>query len=492
MKEKLYFLGIGGIGMSALARWYRARGAEVAGYDKTPTPLTRKLEDEGISVDHSGAITALPLSLREDLSTGCATDWTLVWTPAIPAGFPLLQAFQKAGYTLHKRAQILGRITRNRPLLAVAGTHGKTTTSTLLAHILEHNGTPVDAFLGGIALGHGSNLIISTADTEETWVVAEADEYDRSFLHLHPTHAAITSVDPDHLDIYGSHEQVMSAFAAFARQVAPGGTLVHADAATALNAALAEDRNENGDDQPERIPPAQYGHLTTGATLRQTGWVAGYEQPHSHGQQTRFTLHLAGTDPVEVAWRLPGHHNAANATAAAHLARCAGLSAEQIATALEAFPGVARRFQVRHQSPGRVVVDDYAHHPSEIAGTISAARSAYPNRRITGVFQPHLYSRTRDFLDGFATALSALDACVLLPIYAAREEPLPGVDAQAIGEKMVGCTVKSPEESRFLDVLEELDPDVLLFMGAGDLDRWIDPVWERLERKQTPPSIDAQ
>ena len=480
MTQRLFFLGIGGIGMSALARWFRAQGAEVAGYDRNTTSLTQALQKEGIAVDHSGASTALPQSLQEDIATGNTARWTIVWTPAIPMEFPLLELLRKSGFALQKRSEILGKLSENKPVLAVAGTHGKTTTSTLLAHLLQQGGVPVEAFLGGIALGEGSNVLMAGQDSEQPWMVAEADEYDRSFLTLHPTCAAITSVDADHLDIYGTHEQMLKAFVQFSTQVEQGGLLWHSDVVLPL-----QKTTEKGMD----LLPEIYGKLAPKSTLSDHGWAAGYSEvgPHnaSGEAKARFELHLRGQAPMEVLWRMPGPHNAANATAAAYLACRAGMEPEAIPAALAAFPGVARRFEIKYRSGGKAVIDDYAHHPTEVEGAIAAARQTFPGQRITGVFQPHLYSRTQDFMESFAQALSALDNCLILPIYAARENPLPGVDAQGIGEKMVGCPVACPSEMRFLDALEQMEPEVLLFMGAGDLDRWIDPAWEQMTNNTT-------
>jgi len=482
MTDRIYFLGIGGIGMSALARWFKAEGAEVAGYDRTPTELTRALTEEGIPVDHSGSIAQLPESLQKDLSTSHTKRWTLVWTPAIPPEFPLLKAFRVAGFSLLKRAEVLGSISRNRPLLAVAGTHGKTTTSSLLTHLLDFGGMGVDGFLGGIALGETTNLVVSHPKSEARWMVAEADEFDRSFLQLHPQKAVITSVDPDHLDIYGTHLEMLAAFREFGQQVAENGLLVHAEA---WHTMMENGYGTSG------ATPEYYGTLQENETLEEKGWSAGYSHIGGSGGQATFTLHLRGETPMEIKWRLPGAHNAANATAAAHLAVRAGLPPNALPTALEAFPGVARRFEIKYQSADHVVIDDYAHHPSEIAGTIAAARQLFPGRRITGVFQPHLFSRTRDFMQDFAHSLSQLDTCILLPIYPARETPIQGVDAQGIGEKMVGCPVECPPENRFLDVLEKQDPEVLLFMGAGDLNQWIEPAWSRLENRRNQPPIET-
>ncbi len=480
MTQRLFFLGIGGIGMSALARWFHAQGAEVSGYDRNNTALTQALQKEGIGVDHTGATTALPLSLQEDILQKRTDRWTIVWTPAVPSEFSLLGRLRQAGFTVHKRAQILGKLSENRPVLAVAGTHGKTTTSTLLAHLLHTGKIPVEAFLGGISLGEGSNLLMAGRGQDRPWMVAEADEYDRSFLTLHPTCAAITSIDADHLDIYGTHEQMLQAFGQFSTQVKAGGLLWHVDVVKPLQKAALN---------TQALTPEIYGELDPKSTLSDRGWAAGYAEVGPSGSEptakAKFMLHLKDHPPMEVLWNMPGPHNAANATAAAYLACRAGMDPAAIPSALAAFPGVARRFEIKYRSGGKAIIDDYAHHPTEVQGAIAAARQTFPGRRLTGVFQPHLYSRTQDFMDGFALALSELDNCLLLPIYAARENPIPGVDTQGIGEKMVGCPVECPPEIRFLDALEQMDPEVLLFMGAGDLDRWIDPAWDRMNKDTT-------
>ena len=473
--QNLYFLGIGGIGMSALARWHHHHGATVAGYDRTATELTEKLKAEGIPVDTSGDPNAWPPELLSDLQKGRNDRWTIVRTPAVPENFPPLIQFREAGFSIVKRAELLGQITRSRPLLAVAGTHGKTTTSTLLAHLLHQDGTPTEAFLGGIFQSTGSNLVLSDPNQGEPWTVAEADEFDRSFLALHPRHAAITSADPDHLDIYGTAEALHTAMIQFARQVKPGGLILHLQVAK----ALCESGHSNS------VPHhTLYGMLEPNQPLP-NGWAGGYTSPSGPVGNSSFTLHLAGQKPMDITWPMPGVHNAANACAAAALAMRAGLRPESVQRGLTEFPGIARRFEIRHQTANLTVIDDYAHHPSEIESTIAATRSACPGQRVVGVFQPHLFSRTRDFLNGFAEALSNLDYCLLLPIYPAREKPIKGVDAQAIGEKMVGCPVECPAESQFLDVLERCEPKVLLFMGAGDLDRWIPLAIKRLS---TPTS----
>lgn len=484
MKDmRLFFLGIGGIGMSALARWYHHHGATVAGHDRTETALTRALVEEGIPVDTSGDRSALPTDLLAELDAGHPDQWTVIRTPAVPDDFPLLAQLQDAGFPVLKRAELLGKLTADRPLLAVAGTHGKTTTSTLLAHLLHQDGTAVEAFLGGLARSTGSNLLLAKAAGKEgptPWTVVEADEFDRSFLTLHPTHAVVTSADADHLDIYGTEQALHTAMVEFGHQVNPGGLILHEAVATAFTAT--------GHTPPDHTC---YGALGTHTDLPE-GWEGAHSAPSGSAGHCTFQLHLTGHDPVDIRWSMPGAHNAANATAAAILAARAGLTPASIARGLASFPGIARRFEVRHDRPSLTVIDDYAHHPSEIASTIAAARNAYAGRRLVGVFQPHLFSRTRDFLDEFASALSELDLCILLPIYPAREKPIPGVDAQAVGEKMVGCPVKCPEESRFLDVLETCDPDVLLFMGAGDLDQWIPRAIDRLSASTSTRATTPQ
>lgn len=479
MKTPVFFFGIGGIGMSALARWYRAHGHEVAGYDRTATPLTEALQREGIPVDTTGQREALPDGLLRAMEDGVPDRWKVVRTPAVPDEFPLLKEVKTAGFRLWKRAEILGQIAAGRRLFAVAGTHGKTTTSTILAHLLHHAGLPTEAFLGGIAKSTGSNLLLAPQGSTDPWMVAEADEFDRSFLTLHPQHAVITSADADHLDVYGDHASLVSTFLDFAEQVDTGRLLIHQDAWRALS------------EHPERtLPPhTRYGHFgpadaTQGALPH--AWEGGYGDVSHQEKCTEFVLCLQGQAPQRIRWCMPGEHNAANATAAAILASRAGLAPSDIASGLASFPGIARRFDIRHSSPQLTVIDDYAHHPTEIAGTIAAARLAHPNKRLVGVFQPHLYSRTKDFLDGFAKALSLLDHALILPIYAARETPVPGVDAQAIGDKVNGCPADCPDEKRFLEVLERSAPEVLLFMGAGDLHQWIPAAIDRIDRPAAP------
>lgn len=478
--QHLFFLGIGGIGMSALARWFHAQGATVAGYDRTASALTEALLAEGIAVDSTGDLDALPDALQDDLAEGRTDRWTIIRTPAVPDHFPLLVLLRGAGFHVMKRAELLGELTRNTPLLAVAGTHGKTTTSTLLAHLLHHGGRPVEAFLGGVAKGLDSNLLLAGRDAPDPWVVVEADEFDRSFLTLHPRHAVITSADADHLDIYGSAAELANSFAAFAAQVAPGGLLLHADAAAALTTALGA----------ESLPDhTLYGPVPSDLPA---GWSGGHsEVARLEGGRSTFVLTLNGSDPQTIEWDLPGTHNAANATAAAILAVRAGMNPADIPAVLSAFPGIARRFEVRHQSAEFTLIDDYAHHPREIAETVAAARTAHPGKRLVGVFQPHLYSRTRDFLEDFGHSLGALDAAIILPIYAARENPLPGVDAQAVGDKVVGCPVECPDESRFLEVVEQTAPEVLLFMGAGDLHQWIPAVLDRFTPRPDSSKTDT-
>ena len=435
---RAFLLGIGGIGMSALARYLKAQGWEVAGYDRTETALTRDLAREGMAVSYAPDASALPPGWH-------AAGVLHILTPAVPADLPLRQHLEAAG-PVHKRSALLGAIAAQQPSLAVAGTHGKTTTTTLLAHLMQDR---CNAFLGGIAAATGSNLYLHP---EAAWTVVEADEFDRSFLHLHPTHAAITSLDPDHLDIYGNLEAFVASFQQFAGQIQHSLLLHHA--------------------LSDRIHPPctvrTYG-LETG-DVRATHIVRD-------GAQTHFTLaHPFGPSIADCTLPMPGLHNLENAVAAAGLALAAGLSADLLRERLGSFQGVHRRFQYHLNGPVTTYIDDYAHHPEELRRTIEAARAAHPGQRLTGIFQPHLFTRTRDHLDAFAAVLSALDACVLLPIYAAREQPIAGVDSQSLFDKISAPVKELVPAERIFDCLKTLPREVVMTLGAGDIDRLVNPL----------------
>ncbi len=448
----IYFIGIGGIGMSALARYFRHLGASVYGYDRSESDLTRALAAEGMHIHYEEDPSHVPD--RVDLA---------VWTPAVPEEHRELVYLRQRGCPIMKRAELLGLISRGRRCIAVAGTHGKTTTSSLVAWLLHSAGLDPTAFLGGIAVNFGSNFVLGYHD----WVVVEADEYDRSFLYLQPDLAIINAIDPDHLDIYGSAEAVVEAYVQFARQIKPGGTLIYRHGLPLDGVAVELRRSgrqvitfgiERGDMRAERVR-VEEGYMVFDLL--------------SPGSVAEETLRLA----------LPGHHNVENALAAWTAAHLAGASPSVQKAALSQFQGVKRRFEVIVRTPECVYVDDYAHHPVEIAATIAAARLLFPGRKITGVFQPHLYSRTRDFAEAFATALDRLDNCFLLPIYPAREQPIPGVEAEIILEKMTLPDKKLMRKEALLREIAAHRPEVLLTMGAGDIDALVKPIAQQLTSK---------
>ncbi|MCB0629945.1 MAG: UDP-N-acetylmuramate--L-alanine ligase [Lewinella sp.] len=434
-----YFVGIGGIGMSAIARYFHGRGVAVYGYDKTATTLTRKLEQEGMTIHYTEDVSAIPEGV--DL---------VVYTPAVPAEHAGLQYFRANGFPLKKRAEVLGIISRGMRTIAVAGTHGKTTTSTMVAYLLRSGGVDCTAFLGGIAGNFDSNYVLGQSD----WVVVEADEYDRSFLHLSPDLAVITSMDPDHLDIYGDPQTMLeTGFLAFARRLKAGGRLL--------------------------VQEKLQAHFTAFDRTATYGLNAGeYRSENLRVEDGFFTFDYRSpkVEMTGLQLALPGAHNVENATAAITFALELGVKEADIRKALREFKGVKRRFDTIYRDEERVYIDDYAHHPSELRAAIGAARMLFPDRQITGVFQPHLYSRTQDFADGFAESLDLLDEVILLDIYPAREKPIPGVDAELILGKMKNTNKQLTQKSELLDVIKQKQPEVLLTLGAGDIDTLIEPI----------------
>lgn len=430
----VYLIGIGGIGMSALARFFNAQGAAVSGYDKTQTPLTDKLVAEGISVHFDDALSGIPAS--PDL---------VVYTPAIPADHKGLN-YCKQHFAPKKRSEVLGMLTEHTRTIAVAGTHGKTTTSSMVAHIMKQAGTPTSAFLGGIAANYDSNLVLSTP-TENT--VVEADEYDRSFLTLHPDLAIITSMDADHLDIYGAHDALQESFTQFAEL---------ASTEVVLRKGLELKR-------PVKANVSSYA-------LDQEADYQGRNMRIEDGKY-HFDL-LARDEPINnIELGIPGRHNVENAVAAIAVSLQAGVGAEAIREALGSFKGIRRRFEYIINTPGQVYIDDYAHHPAELQACISSVRELYPNRKITGVFQPHLYSRTRDFAEAFAKALDLLDECILLPIYPAREQPIPGVNSEMLLNRMTITEKRVLDKSALAENIDVSNTEVLLTLGAGDIDQLV-------------------
>ena len=447
--KSVYFIGIGGIGMSALARYYHFKGFEVAGYDRTPSDLTRELEKEGISIHYEDRPDLIPENVDETL---------VVYTPAIPADLGELVKAREGGYALLKRSRTLGEITRGQRCLAVSGTHGKTTTSTLTAHIFTQCGEGCSAFLGGISRNYGTNLLMSKNET----VVVEADEFDRSFLQLFPEIAVITAVDPDHLDIYGDYAHVVEAFRAFASQVS--GTLITKKGIPVGQA-----------DTKARV-------LTYHYTNPEADFYAAHPQADSLGC-VHYDLHWPGGVIEDIRVGAPGWVNAENSVAAAAIALCYGLEPEAIKAAIGSFEGVKRRLEVHFNSEHLTYVDDYAHHPAELASAISSLREMFPGRKLTGIFQPHLYTRTRDFAAEFAQSLSALDKLILRGIYPAREQPIPGVTSEIIFKDVTAPEKVLLKKEELMDYLKEEPLDVVVSFGAGNIDRYIEPITELVKSR---------
>ncbi len=453
--HRFYFIGIGGIGMSGLARYFRRRGAEVAGYDRTPSELTNQLQSEGIEVQFSESAALIPEGFRH----AAEGDVMVVRTPAVPASSPLLRYWEERGARILKRAEVLGLVTQDRRTIAVAGTHGKTTVSTMLAHLLAVGGVKCNAFLGGIAANYGTNVLLND---EAVVNVVEADEYDRSFLRLHPSEAIITAMDPDHLDIYGTPEAMYAAYTEFAA-LSTGMLLVHERVAAHFA------------DHPGRVTYAL--DRTTEPCAMNVRVVDG---------AYRFDLVAGGHHLKDLRLGMPGRHNVENAIAASTLALRLGVTPERLAEGLSTFRGVARRFEVRVRGPKAVYIDDYAHHPKELDACIGSARELYPGRRLTGIFQPHLFTRTRDLVDGFAQSLAALDELILLEIYPAREEPIPGITSQWLLDRVPMERKRLVGRDQLVQVLGEGDIDVLLTMGAGDIDRLVPAIERHMNERNRP------
>lgn len=444
--KNIYFIGIGGIGMSAIARYYKFKGFNVGGYDRTPSELTAELEAEGISVHYDDDASRIPADVENTL---------VVYTPAIPESLGELQFVRSRGYRVIKRSRMLGEIAEGQICLAVAGTHGKTTTSTLVAHILTDCGEGCSAFLGGISKNYGTNMLVS----HNPVVVAEADEFDRSFLQLHPDIAAITAMDADHLDIYGDLAHVHEAFRQFASQVRD--TLI-------LKLGLPVTAN----DTPARI-------FTYHADDPAADYHAGNLRLDAYGHYT-YDLHHPGGVIKDIRVGTLGRLNVENSVAAAAICLCHGVAPEAIRKAIGSYEGARRRLD-EHVNSGRITyIDDYAHHPAELAAAIGSIREMFPGRRFTGIFQPHLYTRTRDFAPEFAAALSKLDKLILLDIYPAREEPIPGVSSEIIFRDVTAPEKVLLRKEELMDYLRKEPVDVLATFGAGNIDRFIEPIRDLL------------
>jgi len=446
--KSVYFLGIGGIGMSALARYFNSQGLHVLGYDKTQTELTKQLEIEGCLIHYDDLGDELENDIK-DFSTVL-----FIYTPAIPAKMEELKFLKAKDVKLFKRSEILGMLTRTSKGLCVAGTHGKTTTSSLLAHILDQSSWGCNAFLGGIATNFNSNLVLSQTSN---WTVIEADEYDRSFLQLSPFASIITATDPDHLDIYGNADQFLDGFRQYAMKTDLGGILVEKEG-LGLNTLSKK---------------VSYAINSTTATYNMNNLA--WENDFLYGDVS------FGTEIWhKVKLGIPGLHNAENALGCIALLNELGMSQQEIRVGLASFLGVKRRFEYQLRTPELIYIDDYAHHPIEIKSLVESIRMLYPDMKITGVFQPHLFSRTKDFTDGFVEELNKLDDLILMPIYPAREEPIHGISSDWLLSKLSlkNKSLKSPSE--VLQHFSNFSEGVVLTMGAGDIDRIVKPLKEIL------------
>lgn len=443
--KNFYFLGIGGIGMSALARYFHAMGKTVAGYDRTETNLSRQMEKENIPITYQDSPHTLPHWLNP-------RDSLIVYTPALPKNLQQWQVLKNRFYPIKKRSEVLGLITQNSFCLAVAGSHGKTTTCTLLGHILHNAGKKITAFLGGIAENYQSNLIFGGQEI----LVVEADEFDRSFLQLSPDISCITSIDADHLDIYQDKKTLEKAYQTFAERLKPKGKLF-----------------------------IKKGIPISGGITYASESKADYYSDHLQLEQGHFLFDFYSPEET---WKnlplpLPGRHNLENTTAALAMALQMKVTVYEARAALSSFRGVKRRFFIQHRSDKKIYIDDYAHHPTEIDALIQATREQFPNKKILGIFQPHLFSRTRDFQEAFAKSLKKLDALILLEIYPAREPPIEGITSEALLKKI---KLTEKETSNLSDVLEKIRTknfDVLLTIGAGDINTLVTPIRKWLEEQ---------
>ena len=447
--KNVYFIGIGGIGMSAIARYFKFKGLNVSGYDKTESELTDTLQKQGIDVHYEDNVDFIPKDVENTL---------VVYTPAIPHDMGELVYVQEHGYKVLKRSKILGEITDGERCLAVAGTHGKTTTSTLTAHILTESGEGCSAFLGGISKNYGTNMLMSHSNA----VVAEADEFDRSFLQLHPEIAVITAIDADHLDIYGDISHVLEAFKAFASQV-------HGTVITKLGLDIT------AEDTKAKILRYHYNDS-------RADFYARNPRPDNLGYFS-FDLVYPGGVMENVKCGTPGWVNVENSVAAAAICLTYGVKPEAIRHAIGTFQGVKRRLDIHLNTEKISYIDDYAHHPKELATAISSMRDIFPGRKLTAIFQPHLYTRTRDFAEGFAEALSKVDKLILLDIYPAREEPIPGVTSEIIYDKVTAPEKVLLKKEELMGYLEKEPVDVLVTFGAGNIDRFIEPIEDMLKKR---------
>jgi len=455
--EGIYFVGIGGIGMSALALYFAKGGYTIAGYDRSESRITLSLTECGCTVSYEDNVNILP-----DLfgNSSNKNKVLIVYTPAIPAGNRILSYFRNNGYRLYKRSEVLGEISANTDTLAVAGTHGKTTVSTMIAHLLKQSHVDCSAFLGGISKNYDSNLLLG----EGRYTVMEADEFDRSFLRLKPLMAVVTSLDADHLDIYGDHGTMVKAYNEFCNKIRPGGKLI-------VNSRIRKEIVV-----PEGVTCFTYG-LDSNADYR------SFNIEHGKDYYT-FNIKTPTTIIEDLHFAFPGIINIENFTAAIAIALMCGVTEQEIRKAVILFQGVRRRFDIRINWPGLAYVDDYAHHPEEIKACITSVKEYFSGRKITGIFQPHLFSRTRDHADGFAAILDELDDVILLPIYPAREKPIEGITSEMIFNRMKAGKKRLLKKEDIPGKLDVSKLDVLLTIGAGDIDTLVTPIEEKLKKER--------
>lgn len=451
--NNVYFLGIGGIGMSALARYFKHIGKNVSGYDLTETQLTTRLSAEGIAVHYNDDINEIPPSFQKE-------NTLVIYTPAVPPDHSEYTWLKNQGYPILKRAKVLGLLCDENPSIAVAGTHGKTTVSTMVSVIMKQSSLGCGAFLGGISKNFGTNLVLPEPGNK--WLVTEADEYDRSFLNLFPSIALVTSIDPDHLDIYGTYSEIVKSFTDFVNQIKPGGTLIHKNG---ISLALSN---------PGSIKVLTYSLRDKAdyyaSDIRLEGEKYVFDLVTPTGFLPGFTIFY------------PGLVNVENAVAASAICLEAGVPAQEVKAGLATYEGVKRRFDIRFRDSRILLIDDYAHHPKELEAIITSVKNLYPGKKVTGIFQPHLFSRTHDLVDGFAESLSLLDQTYLLPIYPAREKPIEGVTSELILKKMKGSKVELIDKADvFNKVLDE--SGIVITIGAGDIDKIADSLAAELERR---------
>ena len=453
--KAVYFVGAGGIGMSAIARYFISKGMVVAGYDKTPSELTHRLEKEGALIHYEENVDLIPQACRNPQSC------LVIYTPAIPQEHKELAYFREGGFVVEKRAQVLGTLTRSHKGLCVAGTHGKTTTSTICAHIMHQSHLDCNAFLGGISKNYGTNYILSP---ESDFVVIEADEFDRSFHWLRPWMSVITSSDPDHLDIYGTKEAYLESFRHYTTLIQPGGALI-----------IRKGLEMKADVQPG-VKVYEYS--------RDEGDFHAENIKIDNGKITfDFVSPVERIDGIDLGQPIP--INIENSVAAMAMAQLNGCTAEEIKYGIKTFKGVDRRFDFKIKDDRHVLISDYAHHPKEIFQSAKSIRELYAGRKITAIFQPHLYTRTRDFYRDFASALSQLDEVILCDIYPAREQPIEGVTSKLIYDNLAEGVEKSMIRTTDVhSLVKERDFDVLVILGAGDLDNYVPKIAQLIEEKQ--------